>query len=69
MNLRAIQVDWHFPFFYSFIYSLSKYLLTTYYMVGTALSDEDMIMNNMKTLFNRVHKLKVEGVTDIQEMQ
>lgn len=38
-------------------------------MVGTALSDEDTIMNNMKSLLNRVHKLKVEGVTDRQEMQ
>lgn len=38
-------------FFCSFIYSLSKYLLTAYYMAGTTLGDEEMIESEQDKVF------------------
>lgn len=41
----------------SSIYSASKYLLTAYYTAGTALSDENTIVNKTKSLLNRANAL------------
>lgn len=46
----------HFP--RSFIYAVGKYLLTTYDMAGTALSDENTIVNKTQSLLNRVNALE-----------
>lgn len=42
----------------SFIYAVSKYLLTTYDMAGTALSDENTTVNKIQSLLNRVNSLE-----------